>query len=130
MYQATTHGIDVTAEPFYLEDQSDSDAGRHFWAYRITIRNGAALAVKLLTRHCIITDARGRVQEVRGDGVVGEQPELAPGDSYQYTSGCPLEATSGVMEGSYGMVLDDGSRITVSIPAFSLDIPGRRAPLN
>ena len=130
MYQATTHGIRVTAEPFYLEEQSDPEAGRYFWAYRITIENGSAARIKLVNRHWVITDGRGRIQEVRGDGVVGEQPELSPGDSYQYTSGCPLETTSGVMEGSYGMVQEDGSTIEVAIPAFSLDLPGQREILN
>lgn len=130
MYKATTHNIIVSAEPYYLAEQSDEASGRHVWAYRITIENGSRETVMLRSRHWRITDAAGRLEEVRGDGVVGEQPLLEPGDSYQYTSGCPLDTRSGVMEGSYMMERSDGSTFQVAIPAFSLDIPGDRRAVN
>jgi ApaG protein len=123
MYRAITFGIEVTAEPFYLADRSDPAASRYLWAYRITIANHSDQGVKLLTRHWRITDAHGRTENVHGAGVVGEQPELASGDSYQYTSGCPLSTPSGFMVGRYDMRRDDGLLFSVDIPAFSLDVP-------
>ena len=121
MYRAVTHDIEITAEPRYLADQSSPDQGRWFWAYTITITNHGDEAVQLLSRHWKITDGHGRLHEVRGEGVVGEQPLIQPGGSYSYTSGCPLETPEGIMVGAYAMVKPDGEMISVDIPAFSLD---------
>ena len=103
MYSAVTHNIAVSVEPFFLDDRSDPAESRYVWAYRVTIDNQSDEAVKLLSRYWHITDGAGRVEEVRGPGVVGEQPELDPGDSYQYMSGCPLSTPSGFMVGRYTM---------------------------
>src|SRR6476660_1157239 len=89
MYRTVTNGIEITVEPFYLEERSEPTEQRYFWAYRVTIANRGEVGVKLVSRHWRITDATGHLEEVRGEGVVGEQPELEPGDSFQYTSGCP-----------------------------------------
>src|SRR5690606_12297679 len=123
-------GIEVTVEPFYLEEQSEPAEGRYVWAYRVTIVNRSEMTVRLVSRYWHITDANGRVEEVEGYGVVGEQPELSPGDSYQYTSGCPLPTPSGIMTGHYVMVDEDGGRLAVQIPAFSLDLPDALRTLN
>lgn len=130
MYRAVTRDIEVTAEPFYLEDQSEPDENRYVWGYRITIANNSSQTVKLRSRYWQITDGHGRVEEVQGAGVIGEQPTLNPGDSYQYSSGCPLTTTSGVMVGRYQMQASDGNVFEVDIPAFSLDIPETRRTLN
>ncbi|MGB8819229.1 MAG: Co2+/Mg2+ efflux protein ApaG [Rhizobiaceae bacterium] len=130
MYQAVTHDIEVTAEPWYRADQSDADSGRHVWSYRITIVNHSPLTVQLVSRYWRIVDETGRIEEVKGPGVVGEQPILNPGDSFQYTSGCPLRTASGTMEGVYTMVDDKGSTLLVNIPAFSLDMPETKRVLN
>lgn len=130
MYRATTEGIEVTVEPFYLEEQSEPSESRFVWAYRVTIVNRSETTVRLVSRYWHITDANGRIEEVEGYGVVGEQPELTPGDSYQYTSGCPLTTPSGIMVGHYVMVNDDGGRLAVEIPAFSLDLPDVGRTLN
>jgi ApaG protein len=129
-YRAVTNGIEVEVEPFYLEDRSDPSQGRYFWGYRVTIDNQSERFVQLVSRYWHITDANGRVEEVRGDGVVGEQPELSPGDSYQYTSGCPLSTPSGIMVGTYTMQGRDDEFFEVAIPAFSLDLPGARRTVN
>lgn len=130
MYRAVTRDIEVTAEPFYLEDQSEPDESRYVWGYRITIANNSSQTVQLRSRYWQITDGNGRIEEVRGAGVIGEQPTLNPGDSYQYSSGCPLSTTSGVMVGHYQMQSPDGNSFDVDIPAFSLDIPETRRTLN
>ncbi|MEJ5082977.1 MULTISPECIES: Co2+/Mg2+ efflux protein ApaG [unclassified Ochrobactrum] len=130
MYRAVTRDIEVTAEPFYLEDQSEPDESRYVWGYRITIANNSSQTVQLRSRYWQITDGNGRIEEVRGAGVIGEQPTLNPGDSYQYSSGCPLSTTSGVMVGRYQMQSPDGNSFDVDIPAFSLDIPETRRTLN
>lgn len=130
MYSATTRNIVVTVVPIYMPDRSEPKDSRYFWAYRITIDNQSDEPVKLLSRYWHITDATGKVEEVRGPGVVGEQPELDPGDSYQYTSGCPLTTPSGIMVGSYRMVDENGRAFDVDIPAFSLDSPFSRKVLN
>ena len=130
MYRAVTRGIEVSVEPFYLEDQSDPDDNRYVWGYRITIANNSTETVQLRSRYWQITDANGHVEEVRGAGVVGEQPTLEPGDSFQYSSGCPLTTTSGVMVGRYQMQGNGGSMFEVDIPAFSLDMPDLRRTLN
>lgn len=130
MYRAVTRNIEVVVEPFYLEEQSDPDDGRYVWAYRVVIVNQSDITVRLLTRYWHITDENGVIDEVSGPGVVGEQPVLEPGDSYEYTSGCPLETPSGVMHGRYSMEGEDGEIFTVEIPAFSLDLPGMMRTLN
>lgn len=130
MYQAITENIRVTVEPQFLDGQTKPDENRFVWAYTITVENLGSETVTLLTRHWIITDGMGRRQDVRGDGVVGEQPTLAPGQSFQYTSGCPLPTPSGMMVGSYGMVSSAGRPFDVAIPAFSLDSPHDRHSVN
>ena len=112
--------IAISAVTNYLGDQSDPDAGRYVFAYTITIENNGSVPAKLLNRHWIVTDANGKTQEVRGAGVVGEQPHLKPGESFRYTSGTQLETPVGSMHGSYGMLADDGTRFDAEIPAFSL----------
>lgn len=130
MYRAVTEGIEVQVEPFFLEDQSDPEDGRFVWAYRVTIANASEQRVQLLSRYWHITDANGHVEEVRGPGVVGETPHLDPGDSFQYTSGCPLSTPSGIMVGHYTMAGKGGRRFEVAIPAFSLDLPDARPTVN
>lgn len=130
MYRAVTQGIEVSVEPFYLEDQSDPSENRYVWGYRITIANNSSETVQLRSRYWQITDANGHVEEVRGAGVVGEQPTLEPGDSFQYSSGCPLTTTSGVMVGRYQMQGNGGNMFEVDIPPFSLDMPDLRRTLN
>ncbi|MEZ5810193.1 MAG: Co2+/Mg2+ efflux protein ApaG [Rhizobiaceae bacterium] len=130
MYRAETEGIEVVVEPFYLEDRSDPTESHYVWAYRVTIANKSDLPARLVSRYWNITDGNGHVEEVAGDGVVGEQPELRPGDSYQYTSGCPLATPSGIMVGHYTMTDANGRRFNVDIPAFSLDTPDHMRTIN
>ena len=130
MYRATTRAINVSVEPIYLDDQSEPDEDHYVWAYHVCIENQGVDTVQLLTRHWRITDALGRTQEVRGDGVVGEQPVLKPGEKYEYTSGTPLGTPSGIMLGTYGMARQDGERFDIEIPAFSLDSPHQAQQLN
>ncbi|MGN6551618.1 MAG: Co2+/Mg2+ efflux protein ApaG [Pararhizobium sp.] len=130
MYRATTRDIEVVVEPFYLEEQSDPAEGRFVWGYKVAIVNNSDLTVRLISRYWHITDENGLVDEVRGPGVVGEQPVLEPGDSYQYSSGCPLDTPSGLMHGRYSMEAATGELFDVDIPAFSLDLPGRLRTLN
>lgn len=130
IYSATTREIRISVEPIYLEEQSSPDNDHYVWAYHVTIENGGRETVQLLTRYWRITDSMGRMQEVRGAGVVGEQPVLEPGDSFEYTSGTPLPTPSGIMSGSYGMRTVGGDRFDVEIPAFSLDSPHQARRLN
>lgn len=130
MYRAVTREIEVIVEPFYLEEQSDPDDSRYVWGYRVVISNHSDETVQLVERYWHITDENGQVDEVRGLGVVGEQPQLGPGDSYEYSSGCPLDTPSGMMFGHYEMVTDSGRSFEVAIPAFSLDKPGLTRVLN
>ena len=123
MYRKTTRSIEVTVIPLYLDDQSDPDENRYVWAYQVSLENKGHETVQLLTRYWNITDANGKVLEVRGDGVVGEQPVLRPNDIFEYTSGTPLSTPSGIMVGSYQMKTSDGESFDVAIPAFSLDSP-------
>ena len=118
------YAISVHAETTYVEAQSEPSAGRYLFAYTITIANTGATAAQLLTRHWLITDANGRVQEVRGEGVVGEQPHLQPGQGFRYSSGAVLETPVGSMHGSYQMVGDDGEQFDAPIAAFRLAKPG------
>jgi ApaG protein len=130
-YTAITRGIRVTVQPFFLEDQSEPDEGRFVWAYRVQIENTGQQAVQLMRRTWHITDARGRTIDVQGEGVVGEQPLLEAGESFEYTSGTPLETPSGIMEGAYHMVAPtSGEAFDVAIPAFSLDSPHQRGLVN
>ena len=130
MYQAVTRNIAVTVTPRYLAERSSPEQSHFFWAYTIEIANRGSETVQLKTRHWRITDAFGRVQDVRGAGVVGEQPVLEPGDSFEYTSGVPLPTSSGFMAGSYGMVTQAGEPFDIQIPAFSLDSPQPRRTIN
>lgn len=116
--------IRVEVETNYLEEQSDPKERRFVFSYTITIRNEGRVPAKLLTRHWVITDANGKVQEVRGDGVVGEQPHLKPGQGFRYSSGAVIETPVGAMQGSYQMIGDDGERFDASIPPFRLAMPG------
>jgi len=118
--EAVTRGIRVRVEPQFDPQRSQPARGKWFFLYTVNIRNESAGTVQLLTRHWIITDGAGRVEEVRGPGVVGEQPVLAPGESFEYTSGCPLGVDVGTMEGSYQMVTNDGEMFDVEIAPFTL----------
>jgi ApaG protein len=122
MYESVTRNIRVSVRPKYLQSQSRPDDDHFVWAYTITIENRGAEIVTLRSRHWKITDARGRLQEVKGEGVVGEQPTLAPGESFEYTSGVPLATPSGFMVGTYQMETAEGDRFDIAIPAFSLDV--------
>ena len=130
MYRAVTRQIEVTVEPNFLPGRSSAAEGQYFWSYTIVITNSGEETVQLRTRHWIITDASGRRQEVRGEGVVGEQPKLAPGERFQYTSGVPLPTESGFMTGRYQMVTDRGERFEIDVPTFSLDSPNAKRTLN
>ncbi|TAN49672.1 MAG: Co2+/Mg2+ efflux protein ApaG [Rhodospirillales bacterium] len=130
MYSETTRAITVSVEPIYLEDQSSPEENHFVWAYRVRIENGSRDTVQLLRRHWRITDAMGRQQEVEGPGVVGEQPVLKPGESFEYTSGTPLPTASGIMAGTYQMENETGEQFLVGIPAFSLDSPYQPSRLN
>jgi len=121
--EAVTRGVKVAVEPRYSPDHSDPRRSEWFFLYHVTISNQGEQPVQLISRHWVITDANGEVQEVRGPGVVGEQPRLAPGQSFEYTSGCPLSTPFGSMHGSYQMVLSDGEQFDAEIGAFSLSQP-------
>ncbi|HXE17016.1 MAG TPA: Co2+/Mg2+ efflux protein ApaG [Stellaceae bacterium] len=129
-YSETTRSITVTVEPTYLEDQSSPAEDRYVWAYHVRIENKGGETVQLRRRHWRITDGMGRTQEVKGPGVVGEQPVLAPGQSFEYTSGTPLNTPSGIMVGTYQMETRQGESFDIAIPAFSLDSPHQTVRLN
>lgn len=129
-YEALTSGIAVRVSPQFVEDESAPDEGRYFWAYTVEISNDSPETVQLRSRHWRITDGNGRTEEVRGPGVVGKTPVLKPGESFSYTSGCPLTTPSGIMVGTYQMTKEDGTLFSVDIPAFSLDSPHGRRSLN
>jgi len=130
MYEKTTRSIRVCVQPFYLEEQSSPENNHWVFAYQVRIENQGSETVQLRNRYWHITDAMGRVQEVRGAGVVGEQPVLSPGESYEYTSGTPLSTPSGIMVGSYEMITDSGESFDVVIPAFSLDCPDQKVQVH
>lgn len=130
MYEAVTNGIRVRVTPRYVEEQSSPEEGYFFWAYTVEIANEGKVTVQLKTRHWQITDANGKKEVVRGPGVVGQTPVLSPGQSFTYTSGCPLGTASGIMMGSYQMQLPDGTYMNVTIPGFSLDSPFARRSVN
>ena len=130
MYTAVTESIEVTVMPEFMADRSDPDEGQYFWAYTIEIVNRGNRLVQLIARRWLITDGNGKVEEVQGLGVVGEQPVLQPGESFRYTSGCPLTTPTGIMAGTYRMSDETGGSFEVEIPAFSLDLPEARRTLN
>ncbi|MCX7961691.1 MAG: Co2+/Mg2+ efflux protein ApaG [Burkholderiales bacterium] len=123
MSAAERYRIEVSAEVAFLSEQSDPAAGRYVFAYTMTIRNTGTVAAQLVSRHWIITDAEGRVQEVRGLGVVGEQPVIAPGEAHRYTSGTAIATPVGTMRGAYQMIAADGTRFEAPIPEFTLAVP-------
>tara|TARA_Y100000590_G_C15231007_1_gene830114 strand:+ start:221 stop:613 length:393 start_codon:yes stop_codon:yes gene_type:complete len=130
MYTKTTNKINITVNPYYLEDQSVPEEQHFVWAYQVTINNLSSESVQLKNRFWKIIDSNGSKQEVRGEGVVGEQPILHPGEKFEYTSGTPLTTPSGFMEGYYEMETKNGSKFDVSIPLFSLDSPHTPNNLN
>ena len=123
MYSKTTNNINVSVKSYYLEDQSEPDEQLYVWAYQVTINNRGQQTVQLKKRYWKITDSNGVNKEVRGAGVIGEQPILRPGEKFEYTSGTPLSTPSGFMEGYYEMETKDGNKFDASIPLFSLDSP-------
>jgi ApaG protein len=120
----------VSVEPTYLDARSSPHSSQYFWAYRVIIENQGLETVQLLSRHWMITNARGALTEVKGPGVVGEQPVLKPGESFEYTSGAPLDTPTGMMGGAYQMETDSGERFNIEIPTFSLDRPNQDVFLN
>jgi ApaG protein len=130
MYSATTRAISVTVRPQYLPDESDPAKSQYVWAYQVRIENRGDVAVQLRSRHWKITDALGRMKEVKGQGVIGQTPRLNPGEVFEYTSGTPLTTPSGFMGGTYQMVSETGEAFDIEIPTFSLDIPGGARRLN
>jgi len=129
-YVAVTRGIEVSVEPTYLEARSSPENSQYFWAYRVIIENQGSETVHLLSRHWMITNARGELNEVKGPGVVGEQPVLKPGERFEYTSGAPLNTPWGMMGGAYQMESESGERFDIEIPTFSLDRPNQSRFLN
>ena len=130
MYRAVTRQIEVTVEPNFLPERSSVEKSQYYWSYTIVITNSGEQTVQLRTRHWIITDGAGRTQEVRGEGVVGAQPVLAPGERFEYTSFVPLPTTSGFMTGRYQMVSASGEQFEIDVPMFSLDSPDSKRVLN
>ncbi|MEM7068754.1 MAG: Co2+/Mg2+ efflux protein ApaG [Pseudomonadota bacterium] len=130
MFNAVTGGIKVTVMPVYIDERSDPDNSQYFWAYRVIVDNQSDKTIQLISRYWKIVDADGRVEEVRGEGVVGLQPVIKPKGNFSYTSGCPLNCPSGIMEGYYTMVDTDGNSFEVKIPAFPLDLPGLDPVIN
>jgi ApaG protein len=130
MYRAITRQIEVTVEPNFMPGRSSVEHRQYFWSYTIVITNTGAETVQLQTRHWIITDATGHQETVRGEGVVGEKPVLAPGERFEYTSGVPLRTASGFMTGSYQMVSESGEQFEIDVPTFSLDSPDSKRTLN
>jgi ApaG protein len=130
MFKATTHDVSVTVMPVYIDERSNPAASQYFWAYRVAIENNSDQTLQLLTRYWHITDSNGHVEEVSGDGVIGEQPIMKPGENFSYTSGCPLQTPSGIMVGYYMMQNEIGKMLKVEIPAFPLDLPDLSPVIN
>ncbi|NQW54347.1 MAG: Co2+/Mg2+ efflux protein ApaG [Rhodospirillales bacterium] len=130
MYKSTTRAIHVTVEPQYLPDQSEPAKSKYVWSYKVRIENQGDVAVQLRSRHWKITDGLGRLQEVKGPGVIGKTPLLRPGEMFEYTSGTPLSTPSGIMGGTYQMVDEAGVKFDIDIPTFSLDTPTAQRSLN
>ena len=129
-YVANTRGVLVRVQPAYLEEKSSPGSSQYFWAYRVIIENQGPETVQLVSRHWMIMNARGELTEVKGLGVVGEQPVLKPGESFEYTSGAPLDTPSGMMGGAYQMESESGERFDIEIPTFSLDRQNQGVLLN
>ncbi len=123
MYEANTRGVHVSVTPHFMESESSPRDSRFFWAYTVEIVNEADMTVQLISRHWRITDAHGQLHEIKGPGVVGEQPVLRAGESFKYTSGCPLDTPHGSMVGAYQMVAENGDAFEAAIPAFPLQSP-------
>ena len=130
MYSRVTRDIEITVLPEFVPERSDEERGQFFWAYTVEIANQGQSVVQVTHRHWKITDANGRLEEVKGKGIVGEQPVLKPGESFRYTSGCPLPTPSGFMVGSYRVVEESGTVFDAEIPMFSLDHPSSKRVLN
>ncbi|MCA0400060.1 MAG: Co2+/Mg2+ efflux protein ApaG [Proteobacteria bacterium] len=130
MYRTTTEGIEITVEPEYAPNRSNPARDEYFWIYAVSIRNMGTEIVQLRSRYWRIVDAKGEAHEIRGVGVVGDQPVIHPGDTYRYASGCPLGTPGGIMSGSYEMMTKQGRRFEAIIPAFSLDVPNAERILN
>ena len=123
MYSKTTKGVTVTVTPYFLDDQSSPQESHFVWAYQVNIKNSGNSSIKLNNRNWLIIDANGKVINVQGEGVVGEFPTIEPGESYEYTSGTPLKTNNGIMQGFYLVSQDNGEKLKIDIPAFSLDSP-------
>lgn len=130
MYSRVTRDIEITVLPEFVPERSDADEGQYFWAYTVEIANQGDTTVQVTARHWKITDANGHLEEVKGAGIVGEQPVLKPGEIFRYTSGCPLTTSSGIMAGSYQLVDEAGAAFEVEVPTFSLDSPFTKRVLN
>lgn len=130
MFKAKTHGVSVTVMPVYIDERSNPESSQYFWAYRVVIENESDQTLQLLTRYWKITDSNGHVEEVHGDGVIGEQPVLKSGENFSYTSGCPLSTPSGIMVGSYNMQNEKGEMLEIAVPAFPLDLPDIHPVIN
>jgi len=130
MFKANTRGVDVTVMPVFMDENSDPQNSRYFWAYRVTIDNRSGEALQLMSRYWHITDANGKIEEVRDDGVIGQQPNIRNGGNFTYTSGCQLTTPSGIMVGKYFMRTETGQMLEIDIPAFSLDLPGAEPVMN
>lgn len=130
VYETETRGVTVRVTPGFMPEQSSRERGRFVWSYTVEIENRSPREVQLISRHWIITDGLNRTEEVKGSGVVGEQPSLKPGEAYRYASACPLTTPSGLMRGAYQMLTPDGELFEVAIPTFSLDLPGAGKRVN
>lgn len=130
MFKAKTHGVSVTVMPVYIDERSNPESSQYFWAYRVVIENDSDQTLQLLNRYWKITDSNGHVEEVRGDGVIGEQPVLKSGENFSYTSGCPLSTPSGIMIGHYNMQNEEGEMLEIAVPAFPLDLPDIHPVIN
>ena len=130
MYSRVTRDIEITVLPEFVPERSNAEEGQYFWAYTVEIANQGSITVQVTARHWKITDANGHLEEVKGAGIVGEQPVLKPGEIFRYTSGCPLTTSSGIMAGAYQVVDEDGAAFEVEVPTFSLDSPFTKRVLN
>jgi ApaG protein len=130
VYTQTTRDIEISVLPEFSPDRSDERHAQYFWLYTVEIANGGSSPVQVTHRHWRITDANGRLQEVKGEGIVGKQPVLQPGDVFRYTSGCPLSTPSGIMAGTYRIVVEGGDTFEAEVPTFSLDQPSPQRVLN
>ena len=130
MFSKTTNNINISVTPYYLEDQSEPNEQHFVWAYQVIINNLGQQTVQLKNRYWEITDSNGTKKEVKGSGVIGEQPILRPGEKFEYTSGAPLSTPSGFMEGHYEMETSDGNKFAASVPLFSLDSPHTSKQIN